>query len=114
MSEEMPSMRHRHERDSTANNPGDQTPDEYFRSIVENRIAPRAETGESELVLTRRFLTVEEPTRWRLRLRHPDTSVSDVTPALDAGEFEEHLRGLESGLSGRIERKSRIFGEVES
>ena len=102
--------RYAHDRDTaTEYDPEDYSQEsvgEWFVKIINARIDYDADTGASELFLHEPFSGGNEPDRYRLRLRHPDTSVSDVSAAYDAGEMEAYLRGLEAGLGGRIESKS--------
>jgi len=81
-------------------------PAEWFETIIREQILPNANTGDSELLLNDKDLADRNPRRFRLRLRHPDTTVSDLSLAYDAGEMEAYLRGLQHGLGGRIEQKS--------
>jgi len=99
--------RYKRDRDDEADTPDDvDDPAEWFETIIREQITPNANTGESDLLLNDKDLADRNPRRFRLRLRHPDTSVSDLTLAYDAGEMEAYLRGLQHGLGGRIEQKS--------
>jgi hypothetical protein len=77
---------------------------EWFEKIITGRIVPYANTGESELALQDKDLRDSNPRRFRLRVT--GSVVRDVSLAYDAGEFEAYLRGLEHGLSQRIEKEA--------
>jgi hypothetical protein len=99
--------RYKRKRDTAAETPDSvDDPAEWFETIIQNQILPHVDTGESELQLSDKDLSAVDVRRFRLELRHPDTCVSDVSLAYDAGEFEAYLRGLQHGLDGRIEQKS--------
>jgi len=99
--------RYKKHRDAEAATPDTvDDPADWFHTIIENQIIPHTDTGASELLLSDKELSAVDTRRFRLRLRHPDRCVSDVSLAYDAGEMEAYLRGLQHGLQGKITRKS--------
>jgi len=109
--------RYAHDRDTATEwNPDDypqESVTEWIETIINAQIDLYADTGASELCLHEPYSEGATPNRYRLRLRHPDTCVSDVSMAYDAGEMEAYLRGLEAGVTGRIERESGVDTEPE-
>jgi len=91
-----------HRNTDVQNVPGDDT-DTWLVGLLDKRVRPSVDTGDSRLYIHCPYTGPNEPNRYRLRLRHPDTGESDISPALDAGEFESYLFGLIHGLTGEIE-----------
>lgn len=92
-------------RNQDVQNGPEQTPGEWLAAFFDNRVKPDVDTGESQLFIHEPYTGANEPNRYRLRLRHPDSGETDISPALDAGEFEAYLFGLVHGLNGEIERE---------
>ena len=88
-------------------------PDEWLAQLLDKRVRPVVDTGESRLYIHVPFTGPNEADRYRLRLRHPDSGETDISPALDAGEFESYLFGLIHGLTGEIEHHAHGTDEGE-
>jgi len=69
-------------------------------------VAEHAETGDSELIIREPFTAAFEPTRYRLRLRHPDSGETDIGPAAEREAFEAFLHGMRLAYRGRISSKA--------
>ena len=92
----------------------DRDPVEYLRVVVEKQLLPCTDldpdapagnkTGQSELYLSEFAPDTDMTRRLRLRLQHPDSTVSDVSPMLTPAEMDVFIRGLIRGERGRIDR----------
>jgi len=97
-------------RESDTQAHDDQTPREWFESIIQGRILPCVDLGDAELVLTRSDHSI--PPRYRLRMQHSEDLGQphvDISPALDAGEFESWLRGYAAALGDEIETQAEMI-----
>lgn len=118
------SERHRHPDDVVPTQPDDdRDPLEYLRVVVQKQLYPNValdadapsghETGQSDLYLEEMFTGPNEPRRARLRLQHPDSTVSDVSPAYTLRTLDAWLRGLIEGERGTIDAKADHVGDDE-
>lgn len=85
--------------------PDDCIDDETARDLTAmlGRLDRLADSGESELFLADVFVGGTEGYRKRLRLKHPDSGESDISPALPADEMVEYLSAMCKGYEERIE-----------
>lgn len=112
----------RHPDDVVPTRPDDdpRDPVEYLRVVVAKQLLPNVdlnrdepagyETEQSDLFLSERFTGATEPRRVELRLRHPDSTESHVSPTLTLREMDAYLRGLVEGERGTIDRKADHIG----
>lgn len=119
------SERHRHPDNVAPTQPDSDDRDVfiYLNAIVDKRIKPStaldpdAPAGynceQSDLHVSERPQDGEGRRRFRLRLRHPDSTVSDVGLVHTAREMDAFLRGLSHGLGGTIERKADTIDDTE-
>jgi len=99
----------------------DRGPVDYLRTVVEKQLTPETglepdepaghKTHQSDLFLTEYAPDADMTRRLRLRLQHPDSSVSDVSPVLSPAEMDVFLRGMIRGERGRIDRLAVHIGE---
>lgn len=108
-----------HER-NPANQPYTQPDDddrdavEYLRVVVEKQLLPVTDldpdepaghkTAQSDLYITELHPETDTTRRVQVRLQHPNSTVSDVSPVLSPAEMDVFLRGLIRGERGRIDR----------
>lgn len=91
-------------------------PVEYLRVIVDKQLRPNTDLvpdidagyeGErSELYIGESVRLVDGTRQVRLRLQHPDSCVSDISPRLSPRALDHYLRGLVAGHRGTIEQKA--------
>ena len=115
--------RPRHPQDDVPTQPDDdpRSPLEYLRVVVDKQLYPNVdldadepaghETEQSLLFLEELHSGPNEPRRVRLRLQHPDSTVSDVSPAHTLRDMDTYLRGLVEGERGTIDRKADHIGD---
>ena len=99
----------------------DRGPVEYLRVVVEKQLLPNTdldrdepagyETEQSDLFLSERFSGATEPRRVELRLRHPDSTESHVSPTYTLREMDAFLRGMVRGERGEIDAKADHTGD---
>lgn len=115
-----------HER-NPANQPYTQADDddrdavEYLRVVVEKQLLPETDldpdepaghkTAQSDLYITELHPEPDTTRRLRLRLQHPNSTVSDVSPVLSPAKMDVFLRGLVRGERGRIDRLAHHVDE---
>jgi hypothetical protein len=119
------SERHRHPDDVVPTQPDDDErgPVEYLRVVVDQQLMPNVdldadapsgyETEQSDLFLSERFSGAGEPRRVELRLRHPDSTESHVSPTYSLREMDAFLRGMVRGERGEIDAKADHVGDDE-
>jgi hypothetical protein len=128
MSDTEPSDRLAHEQ-HPPNQPHTQPDDddrdavEYLRVVVEKQLLPCTDldrdapaghkTGQSDLYLAEYAPDADMTRRLRLRLQHPDSTVSDVSPMLSPAEMDVFLRGMIRGERGRIDRLAEHVDDGE-
>lgn len=95
---------------------------EYLQAVVDARIAPCTELAnsddvpsgyegdESELYISEHARGQDGERRLRLRLKHPDSGETDISPRLTPNELDTFLRGLDAGVSGKISKKATLAG----
>lgn len=101
----------------------DRSPLEYLRVVVEKQLLPSTdldrdepagyEHEQSALFLSEVFSGPDDPRRVRLRLQHPDSTESDLSPALTLREMDAFLRGMVRGERGEIDAKADHIGDDE-
>ena len=101
----------------------DRDPLEYLRVVVEKQILPSTDLDadepagrdaeQSRLYLAEAYSGDGEPRRVRLRLEHPDSTVSDVGALHTLREMDAFLRGLSEGERGTIDAKADHVGDGE-
>ena len=112
---------HPQDRAPSQPNDDDRDPLEYLRVVVEKQLYPNVdldadapsghETEQSDLYLEEMFSGPNEPRRARLRLQHPDSTVSDISPAYTLRTLDAWLRGLIEGERGTIDAKADHVGD---
>jgi len=110
LTEEEYQQRYAEQREADTQAGDDETPREWFEKIVTGRIIPCVDLHDSELVIWEIDHTT--PKRYRLGLRHEADAGRppvDLSPALDAGEFESWLRGYAAALGGEIENHADMM-----
>ena len=117
------SERHRHPDDVVPTQPDDddRDPVEYLRVVVEKQLLPNTdlnrdvpagyEAEQSDLFLCEVFSGPDDRRRVRLRLQHPDSTESDLSPALTLREMDAFLRGMVRGERGEIDAKADHVGD---
>lgn len=115
----------RHPDDVVPTQPDDDDRDPlvYLGVVLEKQILPSTdldadepagrETEQSRLYLAESYSGADEPRRVRLRLEHPDSGVSDLSPLHTLREMDAFLRGLGRGLRGEIDAKADHVGDDE-
>jgi len=115
----------RHPDDVVPTQPDDDErgPVEYLRVVVDQQLMANVdldgdepagyEAEQSDLFLSERFSGAAEPRRVELRLRHPDSTESHVSPTFTLREMDAFLRGMVRGERGTIDAKADHVGDDE-
>jgi len=116
----------RHPQDDVPTQPDNDPrgPVEYLRVVVDKQLMPHVDldrdepagrgTEQSWLFVEEVFSGPDEPRRVRLRLQHPDSSVSDISPAHTLRTFDAYLRGLVKGECGEIDIVADHIDDTEA
>jgi hypothetical protein len=94
-------------------------PVEYLGVVVDKQLHPNLpldadepagwKAAQSDLVLREYARGQDGTRRLRLRLVHPDSTESDISPMLTPAEMDLYLRGLIAGERGEIARKAALL-----